>query len=192
MSKENKLTHQQLALVIGAKCNTPHYTLESVSISGVCLLSCESKIGGIIPKTINCNDEAIRPILSPLSALTLEDAHEIAMIQRGTPITTNKEVKISALKVAKVDTIREGMNCVHIEFLATEGELLPVQEKCSISICNWGVINFYVSEVGKRVNNFSLSNNVRSREIWSLLISKRYDIFGWIEQNLAIDKTKMK
>lgn len=185
MSEHKKLTAQQLALYL--KCDVQHFEggiflLEGIdSVLNEVNIRRHSENRGFWELLGN-----VDPILRPLSDMTEAEGYEIARIQRGKPTTPNPEVTIRDLKIDYVDTIKKEMNILKIRFIATEGVHCPLIEENLLSISTWGTINTYVGP------KFHLSNNTNCIQIIEFLISKHFDVLGWILQGYALDKTKLK
>lgn len=171
MSHENKLTEKQLSLYLGVKCNNPNYILESVSISGICLLSCDSRMHGALPSTVNCNLEAIRPILRPLSDISDKEAIHIAKLCLN--IREEKDF-------IRAEVVRDIGTEINIKVSYTDNIVDGISEDVVTIEDDFDI---YHSE------NFFCAHN--QTQIFQYLIQCQFDIFNWIGDGTALDKTKI-
>lgn len=156
-----KLTIQDLALFIGA--NAEHEILGVMPISTKWLFDIEDSMG----EDVDFEMKLIKPILSPLSDLKEQQAIEIATIIYGQPDSV--KWRVEANKYKKCFLIYRKHYSKRFTICLESGE-----------------IECYEMDGVDEPKDIYMNQHF----VTKYLISKHFDIFGWIEKGLAISKTK--
>lgn len=159
---ETKLTPADLALYLGAECEVTYSPggFEYYDNGGIYLIS-----GGLINE-YGKGEAAIKPILRPLSDMTEMELLEFATLCSGAEYVEVAESAISNYK---------NVMCFS-DF--HESERLVINDNGEV----WYASYFQNGAAGRN------TINGHKQTVW--LLRHHFDLFGWIDAGLAIDKTK--
>ena len=174
-----------LHLYLGCECefNPPHQKigtglLEQIDVNGICVIA---DIG--ITRTIKI--QFLRPILKPIAALDDLDCIKIAEIIYGRPDSVKWRVEKRFSSNAKLSFF----NVYRRHYSKSFTIDVPT-----------GEIECYEKEIATTAIPEPLNDNEkvtekdiynRQHEVTRFFLSHGYDIFGLIEDGIAIDKTKL-
>jgi len=186
MSEKTELTAADLALYLGCECrlfNIINGVLEYERDGTLCgirqqnihqngvLVNVKSEHGRIMELAyLYCE---VKPILRPLSDMTEQELLEFAKICSGA-----NEFEIEKAVATNYKRVR----CLFFDAGLLGEEWLMVSDSGE----TWYTSYFDQNEVGGGRNII----NQHQQTVW--LLSKHFDLFGWIPAGLALDKTKIQ
>ena len=132
-----------------------------------------------------CDEEEVELILRPLSAMTDKEVLQVVSI------ALNKEIDFLKVEwTPKRDYVTVNYNT----WLPQNDYDKERWERCELNIAIADVFTIYNHENYIKGNGTGVGNKplYRQHEITRFLLSNGFDLFGLIEERLAIDKTKMK
>lgn len=173
MSNKTELTATDLALYLGCEVLVPYaYAPSTVRIGQLREVGQKSSWVRFDLHTSAYKSHEIKPILRPLSDMTEGELLEFAKICTG---ADSFEIKQAVAKNYK------RVKCIFGQGWTRAVEYLMVNESGE----TWYSSYFDSDEWGGR-------SVIRQHQQTVWLLSKHFDLFGWIPAGLAIDKTKLE
>lgn len=176
MKNETKLTAQDLALYIG--CEVEWLAERGCNLAGINTADQSFYPVGLVYSnglTVWTQERAVKPILRPMSDMTEDEEKEFVPLCAGSQIARFSRDQ----NQSGASNWRQWL----IEFENGDVDHLVMNESGE----TWFRSYFEHTDIRK---NFSNTINQHKQTVW--LLRHHFDLFGWVESGLAIDKTKTK